>query len=50
MYLTQVNTEEDARIFVRKISGAALNESDWREATTTEKDEWEAAHQPEFAE
>jgi len=49
-YLTQARVDsEESRIFVRKISGAALNEADWREATPEEKAEWEAAHaEPEI--
>lgn len=39
-YLTQVQEVED-RIFITAIKGMNINESDWREATQEEKDEWE---------
>lgn len=39
-YLTQSAEVED-RIFVKAIKGAGINETDWREATQEEKDEWE---------
>lgn len=47
-YLTQANEVED-RIFITAIKGVNVNESDWREATQSEKEEWEKAHseQPE---
>ena len=39
-YLTQVQEVED-RIFITAIKGMNINESDWREATQEEKNEWE---------
>lgn len=39
-YLTQSAEVED-RIFVTAIKGANVNESDWREATLEEKEEFE---------
>lgn len=39
-YLTQVNEVEE-RIFVTAIKGANINESDWREASQAEKEEYE---------
>ena len=39
-YLTQANEVAD-RIFITAIKGANINESDWREATQAEKDEYE---------
>ena len=42
-YLTQVKEVED-RIFITAIKGVNVNESDWREATQSEKEEWEKAH------
>lgn len=39
-YLTQAN-EVSERIFVRAIKGMNINESDWREATLEEKEEYE---------
>ena len=39
-YLTQAN-EVSERIFVRAIKGMNINESDWREATQQEKEEFE---------
>lgn len=43
-YLTQANEVED-RIFITAIKGESVNESDWREATQSEKDEFEKAHE-----
>ena len=40
MYLTQVKDVQD-RIFVKALKGANLNEEDWREATSEEKQEYE---------
>ena len=40
MYLTQ-NKEVEDRIFVTMIKGQNVNESDWREATREEKEEYE---------
>lgn len=39
-YLTQANDVED-RMFITAIKGLNINESDWREATQEEKEEWE---------
>lgn len=39
-YLTQ-SYETDARIFVTALKGANINETDWREATEEEKEEYE---------
>lgn len=39
-YLTQAK-EVDDRVFVTAIKGMNILESDWREATTDEKDEYE---------
>lgn len=39
-YLTQANEVENI-IFVTAIKGANINESDWREATAEEKEEFE---------
>lgn len=39
-YLTQTK-EVDDRVFVTAIKGMNILESDWREATTDEKDEYE---------
>lgn len=40
MYLTQVKDVQD-RIYVKALKGANINESDWREATSGEKEEYE---------
>ena len=40
-YLTQVEEVGENRIFITVIKGANINESDWREATQEEKDEFE---------
>lgn len=40
MYLTQASEVVD-RIFITAIKGMNINESDWREATLDEKDEYE---------
>lgn len=39
-YLTQAQEVED-RMFITAIKGMNINESDWREATQEEKNEWE---------
>lgn len=39
-YLTQANEVEN-RIFVTAVKGMNVNESDWREATKEEKEEYE---------
>lgn len=40
-YLTQANEAKEDRIFVTAIKGVNINESDWREATEEEKQEYE---------
>ena len=40
-YLTQAKEVGDDRIFVTAIKGVNINESDWREATSYEKKEYE---------
>jgi hypothetical protein len=40
-YLTQVAEVGEARVFVTAIKGASVNAEDWREATASEKEEWE---------
>ena len=40
-YLTQVAEVGENRIFITAIKGVNINESDWREATQEEKDEYE---------
>ena len=40
-YLTQVGNVGTARIYITALKGANINEEDWREATTDEKDEYE---------
>lgn len=40
-YLTQVEEVGENRIFITAIKGVNVNESDWREATQEEKDEFE---------
>lgn len=47
MYLTQAKEVED-RIFVKAIKGANINESDWREATLEEKEEYERLIQERY--
>ena len=39
-YLTQSAEVGDSRIFVTAIKGMNINESDWREATADERDEF----------
>lgn len=46
-YLTQANEVGEGRIFVTAIKGVNVNESDWREATSQEKDEYEKAQNKE---
>lgn len=43
-YLTQSNEVED-RIYITAIKGENVKESDWREATQSEKDEFEKAQE-----
>jgi hypothetical protein len=40
-YLTQAADVAEGRIFVTAIKGANINESDWREATLEEQEEFE---------
>lgn len=40
-YLTQVEEVGEDRVFITAIKGVNVNESDWREATQEEKDEFE---------
>ena len=40
-YLTQVEEVGEDRVFITAIKGVNVNESDWREATQKEKDEFE---------
>lgn len=40
-YLTQVEEVGENRIFITAIKGVNVNESDWREATQEEKNEFE---------
>lgn len=40
-YLTQNKEVGDGRIFITAIKGMNINESDWREATIEEKEEYE---------
>lgn len=41
MYLTQANEVSEGRIYVTAIKGMNVNESDWRDATLAEKEEYE---------
>lgn len=43
-YLTQTAEVED-RIFVKAITGATVNETDWREATEEEKEAFKKAQE-----
>lgn len=43
MYLTQANEVAEGRIYVTAIKGVNVRESDWREATLEEKEEYEKA-------
>lgn len=44
-YLTQVEEVGDSRIFVTAIKGVSVDETQWREATLQEKEEWEKAQE-----
>ena len=44
-YLTQKAEVGESRIYVTAIKGVNVNESDWREATLEEKEEWDKAHE-----
>lgn len=46
-YLTQANEVGENRIFITAIKGENVKESDWREATQAEKDEFEKAQEPQ---
>lgn len=43
-YLTQSAEVED-RVFITAIKGANVSESDWREATQEEKEEFDRLHE-----
>ena len=40
-YLTQVEEVGENRIYITSIKGANINESEWREATQEEKDDFD---------
>jgi preprotein translocase subunit Sec63 len=45
-YLTQsADVANEERIYITAIKGENVNESDWREATQAEKDEFEKAQE-----
>jgi hypothetical protein len=44
-YLTQSNEVGENRIFITAIKGENVKESDWREATHEEKDEFEKSQE-----
>mgnify|MGYP007111670603 CR=1 FL=1 len=44
-YLTQVAEVGENRIYVTAIKGMNVFEGDWREATQSEKDAWDKAHE-----
>ena len=44
-YLTQANEVGENRIFITAIKGENVKESDWREATQEEKDEFDRLHE-----
>lgn len=46
-YLTQVAEVGEDRIYVTAIKGVNVNESDWREATLAEKEEYEKSQETE---
>lgn len=47
-YLTQsANVAKEERIFITAIKGANINESDWREVTLEEKEEFEKPQEAE---
>ena len=48
-YLTQVQEVED-RVFITAIKGMNVNESDWREATLEEKEEYEKLNSEDITE
>ena len=48
-YLTQVALEdENQRIFVRELSGMKIADTDWRDASEEEKNQWHAARESEM--
>ena len=50
-YLTQsADVANEERVFITAIKGANVNESDWREATLEEKEEFEKAKKEEETE
>lgn len=50
-YLTQASDVADSeRTYITAIKGVNVNESDWREATQSEKDEWEKAQEEKLKE
>ena len=49
-YLTQSGEVGSERVFITAIKGANVNESDWREATLEEKEEFEKAKKEEETE
>lgn len=42
-YLTQVGNVGSERVYITALKGANINEDDWREATTEEKEAFEKA-------
>lgn len=44
-YLTQVDDVGETRVYITAIKGANINEDDWREATESEKEEYEKAQE-----
>ena len=46
-FLTQVAEVGENRIFVTAIKGANVDESQWREATASEKEEFEKQQTPQ---
>lgn len=46
-YLTQSTlSDEESRIFVKKIAGCNINSSDWKDATEEDKTTWEVTYRP----
>ena len=44
-YLTQVGNVGSERVYITALKGANINEEDWREATTEEKEAFEKAQE-----
>lgn len=44
-FLTQVAEVGEGRVFITAIKGMNVNESDWREATLAEKEEFEKSEE-----